>query len=200
MTTPMPAGHGSSSSFATPSAPVLSPPPPYVPPASAMPPLPSAPSFPSTPGAPAAAPTGERRWLWPVVIVSGLGCLGLVGIGVLLFGLAVLGSMGGSGAPDVDGTLEYGDGSYQGRQYADVYEYSFGAGDRVVVTIDSPDFDTYLIVRAPSGREMVNDDVGFGNLNSRLEVVMSESGTYQVVVASYAPGVTGRYHLHVEQP
>lgn len=108
--------------------------------------------------------------------------------------------MGGGGAPDVDGTLAYGDAYYQGGQFSDTYPYDFGAGDRVVLTLDSPDFDTYLVVRSPSGREMVNDDSGFGNLNSRLEVVMSESGTYQVVVTSYSVGATGRYHLHVDQP
>ncbi len=197
-TSPMPAGGGGSASFATPSAPVLSPPPPYVPPSGAMPGLPSTPGLASTPGAPAPA---ARPWLWPLVIVSGVGCLGILGLGVLISGLAILGSLGAAAnVPDVDGTLAYGDSYYPGRGLADTYEYSFDAGERVVLSLDSPDFDTYLVVRAPSGREMFNDDSGFGNLNSRLEVVMTESGTYQVVVTSYSSGVMGRYHLHVGEP
>ncbi len=152
----------------------------------------------STPGY-APAPAGRPRWVAPVAIVSVLGCLGVLGVVVLVFGLAVIGVVA-SGDREVDGELAQGDGLYGRGQFGDSYDYSWSSGDHVVVALSSPDFDTVLVVRTPSGREIINDDQGFGNLNSRIDMVAPESGAYRVTATSYAPRTTGRYHLSVQRP
>jgi len=59
------------------------------------------------------------------------------------------------------------------------------------------DFDTYLILRAPSGRQRDNDDAPGMGTDSMLDQTLDETGTYRVMVTSYQPGTTGSYTLTV---
>ena len=136
----------------------------------------------------------------PVVIVGTLGCLGIAAVIAVFFGLAAIGYMVSGGPSDVDGDLAYGDALFGRGQFSDTYSYDWSSGERVVIELTSPDFDTVLVVRTPSGREITNDDEGYGNLNSRIDMVTPESGGYQVIATSYRPQATGRYHLNVQQP
>jgi hypothetical protein len=111
----------------------------------------------------------------------------------------VIGAMVGGNA-EVDGVLAYGDSPTGRGLFGDTYDYSWSSGEHVILQLTSPDFDTLLVLRTPSGREIVNDDQGFGNLNSRIEMTVEESGDYQVTATSYAPNTTGRYHLSVQTP
>ncbi|HJL46195.1 MAG TPA: caspase family protein, partial [Polyangiaceae bacterium LLY-WYZ-15_(1-7)] len=59
-------------------------------------------------------------------------------------------------------------------------------------------FDTYLILREPSGEQQDNDDApGGGTTNSRIDLVAQQAGAYQVTVTSYRPGEQGPYQLVV---
>ena len=173
-----------------PSAPAYAPP--------AAPPPPSVPSYPGY-AAPTPTPSGRPKWLIPVLAVAGLGCFGVIGIVALVFGLAVLGSIVGNDA-EVDGDLAYSDPLNPRGAFEDNLTYHWSAGQHVILQLTSPDFDTVLVLRAPSGREIVNDDQGFGNLNSRIETTVEESGDFQVTATSYAAQTTGRYHLSVQTP
>jgi serine/threonine-protein kinase len=188
----------------TPSVPTPSMPTPSMPtPSIATPAAVSSWSPPTGPTAPPAAvvpPSTRPAWLVPVAIVGALGCLGIVGLTVLFFGLAAIGYLVSGGPSDVDGELAYSDSLFGRGQFADTYDYSWSSGDHVVITLTSPDFDTYLVVRAPSGRELTNDDEGYGDLNSRIDMVAQESGDYHVIATSYRAQTIGRYHLSVHEP
>ncbi|MGD1849841.1 MAG: trypsin-like peptidase domain-containing protein [Cyanophyceae cyanobacterium] len=70
------------------------------------------------------------------------------------------------------------------------------AGERVVIDLDSPDFDTNFVRGDPSGELLVsNDDRGDRNTNSTVEVVLPMDGAYRVIINAYQAGQLGRYQL-----
>lgn len=96
-----------------------------------------------------------------------------------------------------NGTLAAGDSVIPSRGFGDVYRYTWAAGTQVTLNLTSSEFDTYVIVRSPSGRVIENDDIEPGNTNSTLAYQVSESGPHEVVVTSYAAEMTGAYELSV---
>ena len=88
-----------------------------------------------------------------------------------------------------------GDGSHY-----DEYVYEGSAGEQLVITLSSDEFDTYLMLgREIEGEQEIvarNDDTG-ESTNSRIDAVLSASGTYRVLVNSYAEGEQGAYELNV---
>jgi len=101
-----------------------------------------------------------------------------------------------SGQP-IRGALAQGDSQLRSGEFMDAYPMQFQAGERVSFRVNSTQFDTYIIVRAPSGRQWDNDDIQPGNLNSGLDLTLTEAGNYRVMVTSYRPGMTGAYTLAV---
>jgi hypothetical protein len=57
--------------------------------------------------------------------------------------------------------------------------------------------DTTLIVRAPNGQVMCNDDAVAGNFNPEVSFPTSITGTYAVWVGTYRPGMRNLYQLTV---
>ncbi|MCI0635206.1 MAG: PPC domain-containing protein, partial [Actinobacteria bacterium] len=96
-----------------------------------------------------------------------------------------------------DGTLAAGDRRITSGEFMDEHTVEARAGSSLQITLESSEFDTYLIVRPPSGRQIDNDDVAQGNTNSRVEIASADAGTYRIQVTSYQPGETGRYRLTV---
>src|SRR5690606_3990717 len=89
-----------------------------------------------------------------------------------------------------------GDGSYY-----DGYRYEGRAGERILITLTSSDFDAYLRWGRGSGADFQSityDDDGAGGLDARLEVTIPETGVYEIQANSYSEGETGRYTLTVE--
>jgi serine/threonine protein kinase len=196
----------------TPTAPRLSPPPigSYAPASSGVVPATAMGDIRIPTPAPAPAPAPPRRgtnWI-PIAIIGALGFLGALGIGTLAVGLWAYqtfanggGGFGGPRTEELTGSLDFGDTFYGLGQFSDGYTYAWSAGDHVVIALDSNQFDTFLVLRTPSGREIVNDDDPVsGTLNSRIDTVLSESGTFQVVATSYAPGSLGSYRLTITSP
>ena len=97
----------------------------------------------------------------------------------------------------IQGSLAQGDPTLSSGEFMDAIEMSFRAGERVQLDLQSTEFDTYLIVRAPSGAQQDNDDVQSGNTNSALSYSVTEDGPHRVIVTSYRPGETGAYTLRV---
>ncbi len=161
---------------------------------------------PPAPMPPTRSPSRMASWV-PFVVVGVLGVLGVLGIATLAVGVwayRTYGSGTGFGGPRTDvltGSLDMGDSFYRLGQLSDGYTYTWSAGDHVVIALDSNQFDTYLVLRSPSGREIINDDDPVsGTLNSRIDTVLTESGTFQVVATSYSPGMFGAYRLTVTAP
>ncbi|MGB3308622.1 MAG: trypsin-like peptidase domain-containing protein [Nodosilinea sp.] len=119
-------------------------------------------------------------------------------------------SQGGSGqAPTLSrpsgvglrqqGNLGAGDRTLQDGSYYQEITFQGRAGQTVQIRLESPDFDTYLIlVDDARNRVGENDDASPDTTNSQLAVQLPRDGTYSVLVNSYQRGERGRYLLTVE--
>ena len=78
-----------------------------------------------------------------------------------------------------------------------IYTLPLKAG--VVYTIDmqSTDFDSYLRLLDPKGKQLDQDDDSGGNLNSRIIFNCSTDGEYQVVATTFGADMKGIYTLQV---
>jgi S1-C subfamily serine protease len=83
--------------------------------------------------------------------------------------------------------------------FFDAYSFEGQANQTVTITLESSDFDTYVIMVGADGKAVAqNDDAHEGNTNSRLRVTLPYSGRYQIIVNSYDKTGLGRYTLTVE--
>lgn len=96
------------------------------------------------------------------------------------------------------GNLGNGDDSRSSGAYADSFSFEGEAGQSAVIDMRSGEFDTYLILRSPSGSEISNDDYGGSMDQSLISSTLAESGTYQVLASSYGIGETGGYTLEID--
>jgi hypothetical protein len=94
------------------------------------------------------------------------------------------------------GQLDTGDDRIEG-DYYDSYDFYGNAGESVVIDLYSSSFDTYLVLIAPSGADIQNDDHNGSLDRSRIETVLNETGTWTVFVTSYESGETGAYELSI---
>ena len=104
-------------------------------------------------------------------------------------------SPSGTGAQQQRGSLAQGDRQLQSGEFNDSYPMQFPVGSPVAIRVESSAFDSYLIVRSPSGHQFDNDDHTPGNLNAGIDIPSAEAGNYDVMVTSYRPGETGAYTL-----
>ncbi|MBP0019486.1 MAG: pre-peptidase C-terminal domain-containing protein [Cyanobacteria bacterium SBLK] len=92
-----------------------------------------------------------------------------------------------------DPTLEV-DGSRYDR-----YSFEGKAGQMVLITLESNEFDTYLFLFNGKDEQIANsDDISDENSNSRVTMVLPQDDTYTVIVNSYSPESRGRYKVSVE--
>ncbi|PSN75675.1 serine protease, partial [filamentous cyanobacterium CCP4] len=97
------------------------------------------------------------------------------------------------------GALGPGDRTLQDGSYYQEFTFQGRAGQNVLIRLESPDFDTYLIlVDEARNRVGENDDASPNTTNSQLAVQLPRDGTYSVLVNSYQRGGRGRYLLTVE--
>jgi hypothetical protein len=97
------------------------------------------------------------------------------------------------------GSLANGDERLGSGEFYDGYRFQGRRGQRIAITIDSTQFDTYAILNTPSGDQIDNDDREPGNTNARIERVLPEDGEYRLMVTSYRPGERGSYTLNVAE-
>ncbi len=102
-------------------------------------------------------------------------------------------------AETFDGTLDASDQRLDSGEFTEVHTFDGDAGEPIRIDLTSQDFDTYLIVTAPSGERVDNDDFNGSQTESVVEFTMRESGRYRVTVTSYRAGETGRYALRLSQ-
>ena len=96
------------------------------------------------------------------------------------------------------GELRRGDEQLGSGEYVDSFRFQGRRGQRVSIELSSADFDTYVMLVPPSGRQQDNDDrAGGDSTDSRIETALAEDGEYRVLVTSYRPDETGRYRLEV---
>jgi hypothetical protein len=99
----------------------------------------------------------------------------------------------------VAGALSDDDGQNGGGVVADGYTFQGRAGQRVIVTMSSDDFDTWLNLYAGEGdsRYLVDsDDDGAGEgTNSRLTHTLGEDGLYTIEARGFSEDGRGGYEL-----
>lgn len=81
------------------------------------------------------------------------------------------------------------------------WRYTARAGERVVITNRSSDFDAYLQLYHVGGgtlREVERNDDGGGSLDAQLSVELAEAGGYLIVAGSFSTSATGDYRLSLE--
>jgi hypothetical protein len=91
---------------------------------------------------------------------------------------------------------ELGPGDTKLGRYFDTYTLQLTAGERIVATLSSCDFDAYLILESPEGREIENDDYS-DESDARIDALIDVSGIWKVKVSSYEDGEQGEYLLSV---
>jgi CHAT domain-containing protein/Tfp pilus assembly protein PilF len=99
----------------------------------------------------------------------------------------------------VEGVLEPGDSTFtDDNSLYDTYTFEAEAGQAVIITLESEEFDTYLLLRDSQGESVAqNDDISDDNRNSSIAVVLPEAGTYQVLAGAYDDTQQGAYRLTV---
>lgn len=101
---------------------------------------------------------------------------------------------------EISGRLARRDSQLQSGEFYDTISFTGTSGQGLTLSMESNQFDTYLMLRGPGGLSVDNDD-GFadGSTNSRLEATLPVDGTYTILATSYAPGETGRYTLRLDE-
>ena len=95
------------------------------------------------------------------------------------------------------GTLGSGDRRLQAGEYVDEWRLPVRRGETYTVTLQSADFDAYLMVRGPGGLSEDNDDDPSrrGGRDSRLTFTAAADGVAEISATSFAADETGRYQL-----
>ena len=96
------------------------------------------------------------------------------------------------------GRIESTDGVRWSLAYYEQWEISATSGQRVVITMESEDFDPYLIVLSGDGTEIASDDDGGDGHNARVEFRAPATGRYTILATTAAEGETGRYGIRLD--
>jgi hypothetical protein len=107
--------------------------------------------------------------------------------------VAFLATTAAAGAQTFNGNLAATDATRDSGQYIDTYTFQAAAFQMVRIAMTG-DFDTYLIVKSPSGMVSENDDAAGGSL---LDLITTEGGTWTITATSYNSGETGDYEIIV---
>ncbi|HEX6036773.1 MAG TPA: hypothetical protein VFZ20_02005 [Longimicrobium sp.] len=102
----------------------------------------------------------------------------------------------------VTGTLEESDPRMDDGTRYDAYVIRGQPGDRVVVRLNSDDFDAYLHYgRAGQGGWMdaAGDDDGGDGTNARLVITLDDGGAYELRASSFVEDQLGAYEISVSE-
>ena len=104
---------------------------------------------------------------------------------------------------DLSGTLSYGSsdsGELDEGEWL-VWSFEANAGDLVSIALDSEDFDAFLELRGNDGLILDEDDDGgeTGSNSQISEYLITETGTYLIVVRSYSDTQSGEFSLSLSE-
>ncbi|GEM_PF-4990284 len=97
------------------------------------------------------------------------------------------------------GTLEDGDEvAFQDGSLYDEYPIEGASGQHLTISLESSEFDPYLILIGPNGDILArHDDISSDNLNATLNIILPDNGTYRVIANGYSYDSQGRYTLSI---
>lgn len=97
-----------------------------------------------------------------------------------------------------EGSLNGGSPTLQDGSFYQEHSFEGEAGQTLTISLESNEFDTYLILLGPNDQLLAeNDDASSGTRNSTLTITLPVSGTYRVIANAYEPSTQGRYLLTV---
>lgn len=99
------------------------------------------------------------------------------------------------GVQRITDTLDRSDPKLTSGEYKETWTFEGHVGQLLTADLRSTEFDPYLMIIAPSGKHEENDDYEGASDRSLVAMRLEEDGTYQIVVTSYKPGMTGDYDL-----
>jgi len=102
----------------------------------------------------------------------------------------------------VSGQLSDSDAQADDDSYYDAFVYEGRAGERLRITMRSPDFDAFLSVGQGTGESFESiqtDDDGGGGTNAMVEITLPRAGTYVIRANTLTGGELGTYTLSVER-
>jgi hypothetical protein len=103
---------------------------------------------------------------------------------------------GGAAAQSTSGTLGPSDPQRDNGSYYDATTIDVESPQEIIVRMESTAFDTYLVVKSPSGFEQINDDFE-GQSVSQIELLATETGKWTIWATSYESAGTGAYDLRI---
>ncbi len=83
-------------------------------------------------------------------------------------------------------------------EFYDRHLFQGQRGQKVSISLTSPDFDPYLILFAPSGEQFDCDDFYPGASDAEFVMTLPESGEFEIAVTTYQTGETGNYVLAID--
>lgn len=96
------------------------------------------------------------------------------------------------------GQLEPGDATLEDGTLYDEFTLEGQAGEVVSITLESLEFDTYLLLISPTGETLAeNDNFDESNYNSWLTITLPDTGTYQVLANAVDTQAQGQYALTI---
>lgn len=112
-----------------------------------------------------------------------------------------------AGAPPAEpgtwltGQLDASDPMLDDGTHYDMWVLSGEQGERYVITMESDDFDAFLMIAGPLEGEiavLAEDDDSAGGTNARVEFVIPRTGSYAVVANSVFPAARGTYRVRLD--
>lgn len=79
--------------------------------------------------------------------------------------------------------------------YFNAYTFEGDAGQRVIIEMDSEEFNSYLILLSPEGDNVAQAGTDTGATDSRIEITLPSEGIYTILANTYSAGETGEYTL-----
>lgn len=101
---------------------------------------------------------------------------------------------------EVFGTLGMAEASLQDDRPVQAWTIDGRAGDRLLISLSSDDYDSYLYFFGPGMAEVQTDDDGGEGLDSEMTVTLTQDGTYTIGAAALSSGSTGGYRLAISEP
>lgn len=83
------------------------------------------------------------------------------------------------------------------RSFFDAYTFEGRRGDRITIEMSSTEVDPFIILLAPDGQNVGQDDDSGGGSNARLSAALPADGIYTVLANTYQAGETGSYSLRL---
>lgn len=96
------------------------------------------------------------------------------------------------------GTLNFADQQLSTREFADEYRIYARPGQFLIVEMRASAFDPYVIVVAPSGYQLENDEHEHSQITAAIEWELFEEGEYRIIATSDESGQSGPYTLNIK--